>query len=126
MLRTAERPSSLPPDTVRINEKISPPSAQLNFTIRNTNAFMIAVSPCVPDVEQETAPDVWQNVRMADECFLEPMPAGTRRPFVAFVASIAPGRYRLRATYAVPDRHGVSATEKPAYSQTSNPFVVRP
>lgn len=114
------------PDTVRVNKNISPPSAQLDFTILNTNTFTIAVSPCVPDVEQETAADVWQNVRVGNECFLEPMPAGTRRPFVAFVASIAPGRYRLRTWYSVPDRHGVSATEKPPYSQSSNTFVVLP
>lgn len=112
------------PDTIRINETISPPSAQLNFTIRNTNTFMIAVSPCVPDVEQETAVDVWQSVKFADDCFLEPMPAGTRRAFVAFIASMAPGRYRLRSWYAVPERNGVSAAEKPPYSQVSNTFVV--
>jgi hypothetical protein len=114
------------PDTVSINEKISPPSVQLNFTVHNTNTFTIAVSPCVPDVEQETAPDVWQNVRVADDCFLEPMPAGTRRPFVGFVASIAPGRYRLRTSYAVAGRNGVSAAGKPAYSQASNTFIVVP
>ena len=114
------------PDTVAPNEQISPPSVQLNFTIRNTNTFMIAVSPCVPDVEKETATHVWENVRLANDCFLEPMPAGTRRSFVAFVGPIAPGRYRLRSWYSVPDRNGVSATEKPTLSQFSNPFVVVP
>ena len=114
------------PDTVRINEGISPPSVPLNFIIRNTNTYAIAVSPCVPDVERETAPDVWQNVRTGDDCFLEPMPAGTRRPFVAFVASMAPGRYRLRSWYAVPGRNGVSMAEKPPYDQISNTFVVLP
>ena len=114
------------PDTVRINENINPPSVQLNFVIRNTNTYMIAVSPCVPDVEQETAADVWQNVRAADDCFLEPMSAGTHRPFVAFVASMAPGRYRLRSSFVVADRNGVSAAEKPPYSQYSNTFVVLP
>jgi hypothetical protein len=114
------------PDTVRINEQINPPSVQLNFVIRNTNTYMIAVSPCVPDVEQETAADVWQSVKTADDCFLEPLPAGTHRPFVAFVASIPPGRYRLRSSYAVANRNGLSAMEKPPYSQISNTFVVLP
>lgn len=114
------------PDTVRVNRNISPPSVQLNFTVRNTNTYMIAVSPCVPDVEQETAPDVWQSVRTADDCFLEPMPAGTHRPFVSFVASMMPGRYRLRSWYAVPDRNGVSVVGKPPYDQVSNTFVVLP
>ena len=112
------------PDTVETNEKLSPPSVQLNFTIRNTNTFMIAVSPCLPDVEQETAIDVWENVRVANDCFLEPMPAGTRRSFVAFVGPIAPGRYRLRSWFSIPDRNGVSATEQPTLSQFSNAFVV--
>ena len=114
------------PDTVDTNKKLSPPSVQLSVVIRNTNTFMIAVSPCVPDVEQETATDVWENVRVADECFLEPIPAGTRRPFVVFVGPIAPGRYRLRSWYSVPDWRGISATEKPTLSQFSNAFVVRP
>jgi hypothetical protein len=114
------------PDTVKTNENLSPPSVQLGFAIRNTNTFIIAVSPCAPDVERETAADVWENVRVADECFLEPMPAGTSRSFVAFVGPLAPGRYRLRSWYAVPGRNGVSATEKPTLSQNSNVFVVLP
>lgn len=114
------------PDTVKANENISPPSVQLDFAIQNTNTFMIAVSPCTPDVERETAADVWENVRVADDCFLEPMPAGTHRFFVAFVGAIAPGRYRLRSSYAVPGREGYSATEKPTLSQFSNAFVVLP
>lgn len=114
------------PDTVRANENLSPPSVQLNFAIQNTNTYMIAVSPCAPDVEIETALDVWENVRVADDCFLEPMPAGTHGFFVAYVGAIAPGRYRLRSSYAVPGRDGISATEKPTLSQVSNTFVVRP
>jgi hypothetical protein len=114
------------PDTVEANEQLIPPSVQLNFAIRNTNTFMIAVSPCVPDVERETAAHDWENVRVADDCFLEPMPAGTHRFFVAFVSPIGPGRYRLRSSYAVVDRNGVSATAKPTLSQVSNPFVVLP
>src|SRR5215218_1292922 len=96
------------PDTVRTNENLSPPGIQLNFSIRNTSTFMIAVSPCVPDVERETATDVWENVRVADDCFPEPMPAGTHRFFVAFLGPIPPGRYRLRSSYSVPGRNGVS------------------
>lgn len=114
------------PDTVETNENLSPPSVQLQFAIRNTNTFMIAVSPCVPDVEKEVTTDVWENVRVADDCFLEPLPAGTHRLLVAFVRSIGPGRYRLRVAYAVPEKHGISATEKPTLSQTSNTFIVLP
>jgi len=114
------------PDTVGANESLVPPRVQLNFTIQNTNTFMIAVSPCVPDIERETAADVWENVRVADDCFLEPLPAGTHRFFVAFVSPIAPGRYRLRSSYVVADRGGFSATEKPTLSQFSNTFVVLP
>jgi hypothetical protein len=114
------------PDTVEANENLSPPSVQLSFMIQNTNTFMIAVSPCAPDVDREAAPDVWENVRLADECFLEPLPAGTHRFFVVFLGPIAPGRYRLRASYSVPDSRGVSATEKPTLSQSSNVFVVLP
>ena len=114
------------PDTVATNESLVPPRVQLNFAIRNTNTFMIAVSPCVPDVERETAADVWENVRVADDCFLEPIPAGTHRFFVAFVGPLGAGRYRLRSSYAVPDQGGVSAAEKPTLSQFSNAFVVLP
>jgi hypothetical protein len=114
------------PESVGTNENLSPPSVQLNFTIRNTNTFMIAVSPCAPDVERERATDVWESIRPADECFSEPMPAGTRRNLVAFVGAIAPGRYRLRSWYSVPDQHGISATETPTLSQLSFVFVVLP
>lgn len=114
------------PDTVKVNADVSPPSVQLNFVIRNFNTYMIAVSPCVPDVEKETAPDVWENVRPADDCFLEPLPAGTHRNLVAFLGPIGAGRYRLSSSFAVPDQHGISATDRPTYSQFSNVFVVSP
>jgi hypothetical protein len=114
------------PDSVRTNQNLSPPGIQLTFQIINTNPFVIAVSPCAPDVERETATDVWEMVRTADDCFLEALPAGTWRPLVAFVGPIAPGRYRLRTFYSVPDSHGVSITEKPTLSQYSNVFVVLP
>ena len=114
------------PDSVEVNEQIIPPSVHLNVEIRNTNTFMIAVSPCAPDVEQETAADVWENVRPENDCFLEPMPAGTQRFFVAFIGPMPPGHYRLRSSYAVADRNGVSAMGRPTLSQFSNAFVVLP
>ena len=114
------------PDSMRIDTRVSPPSVQLNFAIRNFNTYMIAVSPCAPEVEQETSPNVWQTVRPADDCFLEPLPAGTHRNLVAFVSPIAPGRYRISASFAVPDARGISATEKPTLNEFSNVFVVLP
>jgi hypothetical protein len=114
------------PDTVEINEQLSPPVIKLDFVIRNTNPYIIAVSPCAPDLERETAADVWQVVKVAEDCLPEPMPAGTRRSFVAFVHSIEPGHYRLRAGYSVPGQEGISVTEKPTLTQTSNTFVVVP
>ena len=111
------------PDSVATNENISPPAIPLQFVVRNTNTFMIAVSPCAPDVEREVATDVWEVVKVADDCFPEPMPAGTHRPFVAFVRSIGPGRYRLRLSYSVPDKDGIPGGN-PTLSQTSNTFVV--
>ena len=112
------------PDTVATNENLTPPSVQLQFTVRNTNTFLIAVSPCVPDVEKEVTTDVWEIVRAADDCFPEPLPAGTHRPLVAFVSTTGPGRYRLRLSYSVPGPSGIAVGDQPTLSQTSNPFVV--
>lgn len=114
------------PDTVEANQTVSPPSVLVRFAIRNTNTFTIGVSPCAPDVEREVATDVGEITRVADDCLLEPMSAGTHRFLVAFVPVIGPGRYRLRSSYAVAGKNGISATEKPTLNQTSNAFVVLP
>jgi len=114
------------PDTIRTNTSLSPSGIQLSFRVRNLNPFEIAVSPCAPDVENETAPDVWEVVRPLVECIPEPLPAGTHRFLVAFVGPLAPGRYRLNSWYSVPDWRGISLTDKPTLSKNSNVFVVLP
>jgi hypothetical protein len=113
------------PDTVVANRTLVPPGIQLTYHIRNVNPYVVAVSPCVPDVEKETAPDVWELVIPEADCILEPLPAGTWRPLVAFLGPLAPGRYRLRASYLVPDSRGVPLTGERSLSQYSNAFVVK-
>lgn len=113
------------PDTVWANRTLVPPGILLNYHVRNVNSYVVAVSPCVPDVERETAPDVWQLVIPADDCFLEPLPAGTWRPLVALLGPMQPGRYRLRTSYALPDSRGIPLAGARSYSQYSNAFVVK-
>jgi hypothetical protein len=113
------------PDTVFTNQTLVPPGILLDYHIRNVNSYMVAVSPCAPGVERETAPDVWQLVLPADDCFLEPLPAGTWRPLVALLGPLEPGRYRLRTAYALPDSRGVPLTAERLYIGYSNAFVVK-
>jgi hypothetical protein len=113
------------PDTVVANRTLVPPGILLNYHIRNVNSYVVAVSPCAPDVERETAPDVWQLVVPADDCFLEPLPAGTWRPLVALLGPLEPGRYRLRTAYALPDSRGFSLTSERSLFGYSNAFVVK-
>jgi hypothetical protein len=112
------------PDTLRYQQNLTQPNVELNFHVRNVNPFLVAVSPCAPEVQKETAPDVWETVKPADDCIAEPLPAGTWRPLLAFLGPLAAGRYRLQGSYMIPDSRGVSLTNDRSYNQYSNVFVV--
>jgi hypothetical protein len=114
------------PDTLRYDRTVVSLDVQLNFHIRNVNSYLVAVSPCAPEVQKESAPDVWETVKPADECIPEPLPAGTWRPVLAFLEAPAPGRYRLQGSYTIPDSRGISLANDRSYTQYSNVFVVKP
>lgn len=113
------------PDTIVTNRTLVPPGILLEYHVRNVNPYLVAVSTCTPEVQKETAPDVWETVRAEDECILEPLPAGTWRPLVALLGPMNPGRYRLKGSYAVPGPQGLSLTGDRGYVQYSNAFVVK-
>ena len=113
------------PDTLFANRTLVPPGILLEYHVRNVNSYIVAVSPCAPGVERETAPDVWETVRAEDDCIPEPLPAGTWRPLVALLGPLPPGRYRLKGSYAVPGAQGLALTGERVYVQYSNAFVVK-